>query len=116
MCYSKIKTSLASQISGIWRRVNSQPNFHIYCFDHRKERPIFDRYILFLLCANNRTMIKTDIAPYLIEFSILGKGDGSRCVNSLQFSVRNVMMRTHRIVCESHNRGDKGRLPERSDL
>lgn len=48
-------------------------------------------------------MIKTDIAPHLIEFSVLGKGSGSTWVNSLQFGVRNTRMGTHGVVWESHS-------------
>lgn len=47
-----------------------------------------------VLCANNTTIIKTDIAYHLIDPSVLGEGGGSIWINILQFSVKNTLMKT----------------------
>lgn len=50
LCYMvNVKTVLSSQISGIWKRVSSQPKLCIYSFCNWKEIPFFNSYVLFLL-------------------------------------------------------------------
>lgn len=113
MWYSNIEAALGSQISAILEKSQQSAKFTYLLLLLKEGETCFDRYVL---CANDRALIKTDIAPHLTEFSVLGEGGGSMWVNSLQVGVRNSMKGTHRVVWESHSRGDQGRPPERSDL